>query len=50
MYFQVKEELQVSEEVNGHSSGSAGGEGMKVPLANLGKSVSNLLKFTKEHK
>merc|ERR1712212_633303 len=30
----VKEELQVTVEVNGHSSGSAGGEGMKVPLAN----------------
>ena len=49
MYFQVKEELQVSEEVNGHS-GSAGGEGMKDPLTNLGNVVSNLYKFTKEHK
>ena len=46
----MKEELQVSEEVNGHSSGSAGGEGMKDPLTNLGNVVSNLYKFTKEHK
>ena len=44
----MKEELQVTEELNGHS-GSAGGEGMKVPLANLGNVVSNLYKFTKEH-
>ena len=46
----MKEELEGTEELNGHNSGRAGGEGLNVPLANLGKVVSNLLKFAKEHK
>ena len=48
----MEEELEVirKEVYEEHKGRGGGGQELKVPLANLGKAVSNLFEFTKEHK
>ena len=50
--FQVEEELEVirKEVYEEHKGRAGGGQELKVPLADLGKAVSNLFEFTKKHK
>ena len=48
----MEEELEVirKEVYEEHKGRTGGGQELKVPLADLGKAVSNLFDFTKEHK